>query len=319
MCFSCALRASVLFASVVWASPASAHDRGCALPTAETASAVRALDGETLILSDGRELRLIGAMAPPPPRAREADRKSFREEARDALDALAAGNPVEIRYGGARGDRHGRILAHAFVLRGEERIWLQGALIERGLARAYSFADNHSCMAELLRREALAREGRIGLWRARGFQVRQASEAAELLRVRQSFQIVEGVVREVGKAGGRLYLNFGDDWRTDFTVSMRPGVARGMKKAGLDPATLKGARIRVRGWIEPRNGPSIEATHAAEIERLAPAPETEPAAEGPPVAQDISYRREAVTPPFRAGRRLPPLPPWRAPTWRAPR
>lgn len=270
----------------------------CKLSNPEMAKVVNALDGETLILEDGREMKLIGAKSVPPFRSREGDdrrrgredserRASLADTARDALDAMVAGQTVELRYGGARADRHGRVLAQAYVTRDGERIWLQGAMIGLGHARAYSFADNQACVAALLAREAGARERRLGLWASRSFRIRQADEIDDLLRARQSFQIVEGTVLDVGRGRGRLYLNFGQDWRSDFTVSIPTRQAKRFAKAGIDPASMKGARIRVRGWIEPRNGPAIEVTHPAEIEILAPAPKQNPASEGPPGSRDI--------------------------------
>ena len=40
--------------------------------------------------------------------------------------------------------------------------------------------------------------------------------------------------------------------------------------AGLAPDSLKGRRIRVRGWLRSRYGPLIEATHPEQIELLPP-------------------------------------------------
>jgi micrococcal nuclease len=36
--------------------------------------------------------------------------------------------------------------------------------------------------------------------------------------------------------------------------------------AGLQPKSLERRRVRVRGWIEERNGPRIEASHPEQIE-----------------------------------------------------
>ena len=36
--------------------------------------------------------------------------------------------------------------------------------------------------------------------------------------------------------------------------------------AGLQPKMLENRRLRVRGWVEERNGPRIEATHPEQIE-----------------------------------------------------
>ncbi|MCX7307688.1 MAG: hypothetical protein NTZ72_06970 [Afipia sp.] len=36
--------------------------------------------------------------------------------------------------------------------------------------------------------------------------------------------------------------------------------------AGLDLKSLEGKKIRVRGWVEKRGGPRIEATRSGQIE-----------------------------------------------------
>jgi len=56
-----------------------------------------------LKLADGRVVRLIGAKAPMPP-------LGFRGEDR--------GKQIELRYGGAKTDRHGYALAQVFVVDG---------------------------------------------------------------------------------------------------------------------------------------------------------------------------------------------------------
>jgi hypothetical protein len=42
--------------------------------------------------------------------------------------------------------------------------------------------------------------------------------------------------------------------------------ARNFTAAGLEPAKLAGRRIRVRGFIERRGGPRIEASRPEQIE-----------------------------------------------------
>lgn len=83
-----------------------------------------------------------------------------------------------------------------------------------------------------------------------------------------SYQLVEGVVAQVGESSGRIYLNFDKDWRRDFTVLIERKEAESFKAAGVDPKALAGKKLRVRGWIEWRNGPMIHATHVEQIELL---------------------------------------------------
>ena len=70
------------------------------------------------------------------------------------------------------------------------------------------------------------------------------------------------------KPQSRLYLNFGTDWKTDFTVAIDARALKLFKAAGLDPMTWEGRRLRIRGWIKSFNGPLIDVTHPEQIEVL---------------------------------------------------
>jgi hypothetical protein len=143
--------------------------------------------------------------------------------------------------------------------------WLQGEMVARGMARVRSLPDNRSRLADLLRAEAAARAGKRGIWAHPFYRVRSPRDAEGDI---DSFQIVEGAVIDRARVRDRIYLNFGPDWRTDFTVSIETRLLPAFVKASLDPTDLKGRTIRVRGWIESRNGPFIDATHPEQIEVL---------------------------------------------------
>ncbi len=251
-----------------------ARARACDLPASETGTVASVIDGETLQLTDGRTVRLIGAKAPMPPLGwRGDDPWPFVDDAREALEALAANQQVELRLGGSRIDRHGHLLAQVYVVSGDERLWLQQALIAKGLARVYSFPDNRACVAELLAREAEARDKRVGLWGSSLYRVASALDLKRLGRLTHSYQLVEGTVASVGEGGGRIYLNFAQDWRRDFTVSVDRKAAPAFAAAGIDLKGLAGKRLLVRGFLAWRNGPMIEASHPEQIELLPEGPQ----------------------------------------------
>ena len=83
-----------------------------------------------------------------------------------------------------------------------------------------------------------------------------------------SFQLIEGRVREVAVVRKRAYLNFGEDWRTDFTISIAPRDRRRFLADGIDPMGYQGQRVRVRGWLRHYNGPLVDVTHPEQIEIL---------------------------------------------------
>ena len=84
------------------------------------------------------------------------------------------------------------------------------------------------------------------------------------------FELVEGVVVAATIVRGRAYLNFGPDWKTDFTASIDPRDRRLFDDAGFDIEALQGHRVRVRGWVESWNGPMIKVSHPEQIEVLDP-------------------------------------------------
>jgi len=230
-------------------------------------------DGETLILEDGRAVRPAGMLGPK--RARGGPASEARGEMEKALSDLVLGKQVMLRLGERKRDRYGRLLAQIMVTRDNETIWVQERLIAEGLARVISFPENRLCTVELLVKEDEARRARKGLWQSGFFAIRSADAEDLLSRMAQSYEIIEGEVRSVADIKGRTYLNFGENWRKDFTAFISPQTAKlfgGAPAAGpmtsFDANALKGKRIRVRGWLKNFNGPSITVTHPEQIEIL---------------------------------------------------
>ncbi len=250
-----------------------AASESCAPDLGPTHEVVRVIDGETFELDDGREVRLIGAMAPRPNALTVAMETwpPAREASRAAAD-LVLNRRVMLRYEGRRRDRYGRALAQLYVQKNGADVWVQRHLIAEGHARAYALPGNVGCVRELMQAEDEARSARRGLWRGDVFRVFDASDVNGLLRLVGRFVVVGGRVASVTRTRRFTYLNFGSDWREDFTVSLDTrGVDR--VEGGADRITaLEGQRIRARGWIERRNGPAIEVGSLAEIEVLDEAP-----------------------------------------------
>jgi hypothetical protein len=63
-------------------------------------------------------------------------------------------------------------------------------------------------------------------------------------------------------------LNFGRNWTRDFAVTISRRMLPGFEAAGIGLKSLENRRIRVRGWVEARGGPRIEALHVGQIEVL---------------------------------------------------
>lgn len=251
-------------------SGAALASSDCALEPGPSRAVVRILDSETLALDDGSEVRLIGALGPrSPDSAGDVSYWPPEQDAVQGLTRLALGQSVELRFSGRRMDRHGRLLAHAFVVTGAARTWIQGHMLSHGFARAYALPESVACLDELLAHESAARTKRTGLWTHAAYQVLSAVAAPDLMRYRGTYQIVEGRVAQVATVRGQVFVNFGRDWREDFTATLRSSARRAAEATGMDLKSLEGRRVRVRGWIERRSGPAIEIHHPGQIEIVA--------------------------------------------------
>lgn len=233
-------------------SNAAGAPQPCALPVIEQVEVARIVDAGSFALADGRTLKLAAVLIP---RANEP----LAGEARSHLSNAIAGKTVGLAFDDRTTDRHGALVAHVFVDGG----WLQQSLIASGLARVRTHADTAKCAAPLLTGETIARKARRGLWAIPHYRVRNVDELEADIG---TFQIVEGRVLSVATSKGRTFVNFGADYRTDFTVTLSARDRKRLAKDGLDPATWTQKQIRVRGWLSRLNGPEVELTHAAQLE-----------------------------------------------------
>jgi endonuclease YncB( thermonuclease family) len=128
------------------------------------------IDGRTLLLTDGREVRLAGIEAP--------------EQGKAALVSLAAGHDVALLRLGPDTDRYGRTVALVALQDEPARNSVQTRLLERGQARVSAHIGYFSCAAALLGAERRARTAGLGLWADPYYVMRNAEDPAGILAVR---------------------------------------------------------------------------------------------------------------------------------------
>ena len=258
----CLLALACLGSVAFLALPAAARDRLPPKPV-ESGVATSIVDGDTLILRSGVQVRLVGIQAPKLPLGRRGFVAwPLADESKAALAHLTAGKKLALSYTGRKSDRHGRLLAHLATADGT---WVQGKLLREGMARVYTFPDNRARAVAMLEHERSARKARRGIWALRYYRIRSVDN---LRRDIGTFQIIEGTVMKSAVVRGRVFLNFGQNWRTDFTISISPKWRRRHWRDGPSVASYEGRKIRVRGWLKSYNGPLIEATHPEQIELL---------------------------------------------------
>lgn len=232
----------------------------CAGPAAMTVRVLRVEKDGMLSLADGRAALLEGIRLP----RGDADRAPmiFERQALAALQAMIRSGPLTLTTAPPRTDRYDRIRVQAF---GTDGAWLQAALLRRGLARVDIAPDRSECSTELYAAEAEARARHLGLWSSPAYAIRSATA---MTAPAGTFQIVEGRVLHVGAAGGRIFLDFGEDYRRDFTAIIDRDDRKVFRTMGVDPRAYRGKRIRLRGMVQRYKGPEIEIANPAQIEWL---------------------------------------------------
>jgi endonuclease YncB( thermonuclease family) len=248
-----AVAAATLLATA--AGPASAA--GCAFEPQGEGIVTAVTDGRSFRLQDGREIRLAGIEPVAPDEAAAARGHT--------LARMLIGREVRLRGEDDMPDRYGRQTAFVWLLPSETMV--QAELLALGEAMASATVADKECAATLLAAEATAREAKRGIW-ADPSAIKNAESPGAILAGTGRFALVEGKVLSVRQAGTTTYLNFGRNWTQGFAVTIPRRALAGFAAAGLEPKSLENKRIRVRGFVEARKGPRIEALQQGQIELL---------------------------------------------------
>jgi micrococcal nuclease len=219
-------------------------------------------DGDTLMLQDGRRLRLIGINTPELGKS-DSGPQPGAIAARDRLRQLVFANrqQLQLRFDQERQDRYGRLLAHAFFTDGGNVV---EQLLSEGAGTQLVVPPNTwqaSCYRQVVRG---ARQQGHGIWAMPEYR----PTPAERLTLRsEGFHIVRGRVSHVSDSVSATWVNLIGN------AALRIERADLEQFRGFDFTTLPGREIEAQGWIQVRNGqPRMTLRHPAALEILTPGP-----------------------------------------------
>jgi len=260
------LRGLAVLVAMVLASPCLAAC-GRAAGRVQAVSVDERLDIE---LSDGRTVRLAGLDGPNAHRGAP----EIANDARKFLGERLLGRDAELIQAAGGTDRWGRTVADLVVADpGDKTVGsAAAALLMAGYARVRPEFETRGCAAERLAMEEAAREQGLGIWTDPEFAVIQSSNSAELRRWNGRFVVIEGMVRRIGFARSRIYLELVPHDGPTIVVARKLEAA--LAREGRAVGALVGQTIRARGALDDRLGPRIEVADPAmiEIARSASAP-----------------------------------------------
>ena len=101
-----------------------------------------------------------------------------------------------------------------------------------------------------------------------GFAPVFSAKSQRLWGLEGEFVIVQGVVTEVRRTKRGVSINFGDDWKKDFTAYLSPLVSKTFENNKKLNSNLTGQRIQLRGFLDLYYGPSMRIDHLMQLEML---------------------------------------------------
>ncbi|MFA7676690.1 MAG: thermonuclease family protein [Candidatus Omnitrophota bacterium] len=221
----------------------------------------KVIDGDTVRLEGGKLLRYIG-IDTPETRIKEADKfvyspQPFALEATEFNRRLVQGKRVRVELDIEKTDRYGRLLGYCFV--GD--VFVNAELLREGFAVLYTYPPNVKYADVLVASQKEARQQRKGLWGS--YEIIDSGQAGSHIN---QIRTVRGKVISTFASRKCLFLNFGYDYRTDFTVVIFKNSLEAFNSQGIDPLEFyRGKTVEVSGRIRSYNGPEIIVNSPQEI------------------------------------------------------
>ncbi|MGI9281163.1 MAG: thermonuclease family protein [Endozoicomonas sp.] len=214
--------------------PASAVEPCTLKGSSETVMWDYIADGDTLWLKDGRKIRFPSINTPEVAHEKKPA-EPFGDEASLVLKQLLSGSK-KIRIQVVGKDRHGRVLAHPFLMGGGS---IESLLIEKGLGYQLFSEQSDPYRSCLKQQEVEARKAKRGVWSKKTVLDIRAD------RLKPGFRMLRGEVVKVVSPRKSDFL-----W-----VEMEGPVVIRVPKSSVETKWLKtlvGKRIEFRGWLVDR-------------------------------------------------------------------
>ena len=129
------------------------HENGNEDESGSSYTVKEVIDGDTIVLSNGRRVRLIGINTP-------EHGMYFSDEAKEILEAMVLGRKVVLEKDISEVDKYGRLLRYVYV----HDLFVNLEMVERGFANTYTCPPDVKYTEEFLEAEREARSNNLGLW-----------------------------------------------------------------------------------------------------------------------------------------------------------
>lgn len=231
---------------LLWACGFSVYaansDDNCSLKgQAQTAALQKVYDGDTIELTDGRKIRVLGINTSELAHYGEP-LEPLAEDARQATITFLSQTPtLKIKLGEQQQDQYKRWLAFVYTDQGEN---LSAYLLQKGLAAQVIIPPNVDDVVCLHEQEEKARHAAIGIWNHPYFKAR---EADQLKREDAGFRFIKGVVDNITTSENAWWFTLDDSVEVKINKLAWPYLSL------QDVKKLQGKKIIIRGWLINKN------------------------------------------------------------------
>ena len=219
-------------------------------------------DGDTLLLTDDRKIRVIG-IDTPEVKHHKQKAQAYGAKAKEALRELLKKNDYKIflRYGKEHLDKYSRILAHVYTLDG---INISNWLLEKGFARTLSYPPNVLLADCYKESEKQAQQSKLRIWRLKSHQLKDA----ETLSIRKSgFVQLKGKVLKIKYNKKSIIMELASNKKRPIRIKLRKKNLAYFKNLDLDK--LWGQTIQISGILKSHRGKrTIYLNHPTQINSL---------------------------------------------------
>lgn len=207
----------------------------------EKAAIKYVIDGDTVVLTDNRHIRLIGIDTPELNHNKQNTSEAGAKLARQSLiQLLHQQSSIRLVYGKKRLDKHGRTLAHLYLNNG---LNIQAEMLKKGLAMPLRIAPNLSLIDCYATSALSAKKESLGLWAMDRYKTH---DVFSLSGTEKGFYFISGKARLITESRSSLW------------ITLENNVALHIYKDDLnnfnknDLMSLRGKIIEASGWLYKR-------------------------------------------------------------------
>ena len=200
----------------------------------------KVFDGDTILLSDGQKVRLLGVNTPEVA-GRNKNAEAGGAQAKEWMRQQLEGRKVRLEGDVEKQDKYQRTLAYVFT---EDKRHINLELVKQGLAAVNIYPPNLKYVDVLLDAQRLAESAGLGIW-GRGDYAPQPFEMLDDENYKGWKRIV-GSIRAFKQTGKYSYLQFSDKVSVRIENDMLP----------LFPSlqSYVGKTLEARGWVSKSSG-----------------------------------------------------------------